>query len=122
VLGSLSTDEHLLACTHLLLRHAPPATTCTLSLHDALPICRRVRRRLEERLLLEAADPRHERAGEEADARVVVADRLVVLAALLRSEEHTSELQSRFELVCRLRLEKKNRNPARQPLLACCHH
>src|SRR5207249_5387457 len=26
-----------------------------------------------------------------------------------RSEEHTSELQSRFELVCRLLLEKKNR-------------
>src|SRR5699024_11344166 len=28
-------------------------------------------------------------------------------AALTRSEEHTSELQSRFELVCRLLLEKK---------------
>src|SRR5699024_12459754 len=28
---------------------------------------------------------------------------------LPRSEEHTSELQSRFELVCRLLLEKKNR-------------
>src|SRR5699024_11821836 len=27
-----------------------------------------------------------------------------------RSEEHTSELQSRFELVCRLLLEKKNNN------------
>src|SRR5699024_11935296 len=27
-----------------------------------------------------------------------------------RSEEHTSELQSRFELVCRLLLEKKNKN------------
>src|SRR5207249_5353622 len=27
-----------------------------------------------------------------------------------RSEEHTSELQSRFDLVCRLLLEKKNRN------------
>src|SRR5437868_7693668 len=26
---------------------------------------------------------------------------------LLRSEEHTSELQSRFDLVCRLLLEKK---------------
>src|SRR5207249_9126611 len=26
----------------------------------------------------------------------------------MRSEEHTSELQSRFELVCRLLLEKKN--------------
>src|SRR5699024_12235181 len=27
-----------------------------------------------------------------------------------RSEEHTSELQSRFDLVCRLLLEKKNRD------------
>src|SRR5438067_10400759 len=29
------------------------------------------------------------------------------LYAALRSEEHTSELQSRFDLVCRLLLEKK---------------
>src|SRR5699024_11499873 len=29
--------------------------------------------------------------------------------AILRSEEHTSELQSRFDLVCRLLLEKKKR-------------
>src|SRR5207249_11670257 len=29
-----------------------------------------------------------------------------------RSEEHTSELQSRFDLVCRLLLEKKNDGPA----------
>src|SRR5207249_8455119 len=28
----------------------------------------------------------------------------------VRSEEHTSELQSRFDLVCRLLLEKKNRD------------
>src|SRR5699024_11696818 len=28
--------------------------------------------------------------------------------AFARSEEHTSELQSRFDLVCRLLLEKKN--------------
>src|SRR5437868_8653922 len=28
-----------------------------------------------------------------------------------RSEEHTSELQSRFDLVCRLLLEKKNQQP-----------
>src|SRR5699024_12228152 len=32
-----------------------------------------------------------------------------------RSEEHTSELQSRFDLVCRLLLEKKNRYPCH-----CC--
>src|SRR5207249_9841621 len=30
------------------------------------------------------------------------------LTCRLRSEEHTSELQSRFDLVCRLLLEKKN--------------
>src|SRR5689334_24889840 len=29
---------------------------------------------------------------------------------LIRSEEHTSELQSQFQLVCRLLLEKKNRS------------
>src|SRR5438067_3573081 len=33
----------------------------------------------------------------------------------LRSEEHTSELQSRFDLVCRLLLEKKNK-PGRAAL------
>src|SRR5688572_31735502 len=35
-------------------------------------------------------------------------------AGLLRSEEHTSELQSQSNLVCRLLLEKKNR---KRPLL-----
>src|SRR5437868_9273079 len=31
-----------------------------------------------------------------------------------RSEEHTSELQSRFDLVCRLLLEKKKKNKTRR--------
>src|SRR5699024_11732675 len=31
-----------------------------------------------------------------------------------RSEEHTSELQSRFDLVCRLLLEKKKRSSSRE--------
>src|SRR5699024_892229 len=35
------------------------------------------------------------------------------LTSLFRSEEHTSELQSRFDLVCRLLLEKKNRDNIR---------
>src|SRR5207249_2822633 len=34
----------------------------------------------------------------------------MILSVLPRSEEHTSELQSRFDLVCRLLLEKKNQN------------
>src|SRR5699024_12552891 len=33
---------------------------------------------------------------------------LLTVPARTRSEEHTSELQSRFDLVCRLLLEKKN--------------
>src|SRR5699024_12701090 len=45
-------------------------------------------------------------------------ERLAILALLgvahLRSEEHTSELQSRFDLVCRLLLEKKNRQSRRR--------
>src|SRR2546422_5085904 len=39
---------------------------------------------------------------------------LTVLESLERSEEHTSELQSRLHLVCRLLLEKKKEN-RRQP-------
>src|SRR5699024_11943438 len=39
--------------------------------------------------------------------RVTPALRLKRREQALRSEEHTSELQSRFELVCRLLLEKK---------------
>src|SRR5689334_24772710 len=34
--------------------------------------------------------------------------------AALRSEEHTSELQSQFHLVCRLLLEKKKKHRAEQ--------
>src|SRR5699024_12321213 len=36
----------------------------------------------------------------------------LVLSTVHRSEEHTSELQSRFDLVCRLLLEKKNKRHA----------
>src|SRR5438067_7356432 len=36
---------------------------------------------------------------------------------LVRSEEHTSELQSRFDLVCRLLLEKKNEPYLREQLI-----
>src|SRR5438034_11744481 len=35
----------------------------------------------------------------------------LALGVVERSEEHTSELQSHSDLVCRLLLEKKNRNP-----------
>src|SRR5690554_6074411 len=39
-----------------------------------------------------------------------------IIVAAIRSEEHTSELQSRPHLVCRLLLEKKNMNENAQPV------
>src|SRR5438445_3340296 len=72
----------------------PPTTEFyTLSLHDALPISRhRYQPHFRSKLLLIAA----------ATARIT-------RGRYKRSEEHTSELQSRQYLVCRLLLEKKNR-------------
>src|SRR3989449_10966889 len=53
------------------------------------------------------------RAGIEdtnapSGARLITADAIAKSGAKTRSEEHTSELQSRLHLVCRLLLEKKN--------------
>src|SRR5699024_12192928 len=38
----------------------------------------------------------------------IIAGTIAIFFIIMRSEEHTSELQSRFELVCRLLLEEKN--------------
>src|SRR5690606_41027124 len=48
-------------------------------------------------------------AAPPAEPSSVVSLPLGVAAGLLRSEEHTSELQSRENLVCRLLLEKKKK-------------
>src|SRR5207237_3906777 len=76
-----------------------PATTeiYTLSLHDALPIWRRFSLR-----------PREGRA-EAVDAHRGRRDERALHARPARSEEHTSELQSHLNLVCRLLLEKKKK-------------
>src|SRR3712207_7907899 len=47
-----------------------------------------------------------EKSTRQAEA--ALADRAAQLSEAFRSEEHTSELQSRQYLVCRLLLEKKN--------------
>src|SRR5690606_41426804 len=69
----------------------------TLSLHDALPILLERRRIIEEPERAQDAT----RAVHEIDPGGA--------SGVLRSEEHTSELQSRENLVCRLLLEKKNK-------------
>src|SRR5689334_25395058 len=66
----------------------------TLSLHDALPIFG------------------VHRAGREPTDEILLGPPAAAGAALghvVRSEEHTSELQSQFHLVCRLLLEKKKK-------------
>src|SRR5687768_17713566 len=77
----------------------------TLSLHDALPICasgaacpRRDRSRAARR---NAGRGRFAAGRPESSWGSSFAGR--------RSEEHTSELQSRLHLVCRLLLEKKKK-------------
>src|SRR5437867_8155164 len=65
---------------------APPTKTYTLSLHDALPIYSCPHR----------LGPISLGSGPSSTPKT-------------RSEEHTSELQSPYDLVCRLLLEKKNR-------------
>src|SRR5437868_989467 len=80
--------------------HPPPTPqTYTLSLHDALPICAFAKRLRVTRACCLAC---------HADARPPIRTRHgKPNNTLWRSEEHTSELQSRFDLVCRLLLEKK---------------
>src|SRR3989304_9854657 len=67
----------------------------TLSLHDALPIC--------TCLPWRPSGPPRTAPG----------------ARFLRSEEHTSELQSRLHLVCRLLLEKKTTRHERRSRTLC---
>src|SRR3712207_7352230 len=53
-----------------------------------------------------------EEAPQDATAALAIAERALAGSddPTLRSEEHTSELQSRQYLVCRLLLEKKKKN------------
>src|SRR3712207_7919983 len=82
----------------------------TLSLHDALPIFgARVREEPIDHDLHVVAD----RRAHGADQRHVAAQPL----GPGRSEEHTSELQSRQYLVCRLLLEKKKNHFSEHPIL-----
>src|SRR5437870_11197272 len=92
----------------------PPSQIYTLSLHDALPILSSSRagagpgRRGRQRARPPAARVR-DRFHRLALVRPQL-DAPVAALADLRSEEHTSELQSRGHLVCRLLLEKKKRH------------
>src|SRR5438445_2873045 len=78
-----------------------PTEIYTLSLHDALPICPDPRPSARRCSTARCASSRRWTAGSSRRSPRDDAHRAV------RSEEHTSELQSRQYLVCRLLLEKK---------------
>src|SRR5207253_9703520 len=93
----------------LFFRDPPPTPIYTLSLHDALPISYSVAQTRTNMAL-----------SVNATIRMVVRTEAMIIFMILelarpeaackrRSEEHTSELQSRGHLVCRLLLEKKKK-------------
>src|SRR5699024_12316103 len=85
---------------HFFFNAAASSEIYTLSLHDALPI-----------LTETGGQPPVSFPAKDVAVLLFLLRRLTRRgrnAACGRSEEHTSELQSRFDLVCRLLLEKKN--------------
>src|SRR5205085_11537879 len=96
--------------------HPPRPAAHALSLHDALPISgRRLAEWHRQRLLrrqqryVDGVTAHRRRRGADAAGRARDARRLADARA--RSEEHTSELQSQSNIVCRLLLEKKTTPP-----------
>src|SRR5437588_7003852 len=86
----------MLICMFFFISHPPTSVIYTLSLHDALPIfqgraycCLQITSSSSNWTAFSATVP-----------------------PLVRSEEHTSELQSHSDLVCRLLLEKKKPHQA----------
>src|SRR5437899_7206578 len=96
------------------LNSSSPTAIYTLSLHDALPISERLQPRADpgarsdhsrqQRLATRGKDLSGLRDHPPGGSRRLCRARF----KHLRSEEHTSELQSLRHLVCRLLLEKKN--------------
>src|SRR5437868_10348627 len=84
----------------------------TLSLHDALPIWHQVEEQWlanQQRVALsEKARTLLDEIKKGKSLSDVAREQQLPLKTT-RSEEHTSELQSRFDLVCRLLLEKKKK-------------
>src|SRR5256885_7928069 len=77
----------------------------TLSLHDALPISRFC---IRDNMRAEGSSHSIRKDFKKMKTVRVFLNARLWRIALLRSEEHTSELQSPCNLVCRLLLGKKN--------------
>src|SRR5438270_1823914 len=83
-----------------------PTEIYTLSLHDALPI--------SDRAAIPVGSWVRTCQRMTPAATITTAPAIPARVNLWRSEEHTSELQSQSNLVCRLLLEKKKKKTNRQ--------
>src|SRR5438094_1579942 len=93
---------HILHFFFFFFNDTAPTEIYTLSLHDALPICpmgmgRWVAAAVVGTVAMAGCGGSSHKTASTASA------------AAGRSEEHTSELQSPYDLVCRLLLEKKKK-------------
>src|SRR5205085_12317565 len=96
----------LFSASSFFFKDTPSTEIYTLSLHDALPICEDG----NDLVLEDASISRvHAKFMHDASGWSVVDLNSTNGVYVNRSEEHTSELQSQSNLVCRLLLEKKNR-------------
>src|SRR5699024_11454590 len=100
ILRSPAVFRRSRSCSGFCFNATAPTDIYTLSLHDALPIL-----------------PGHPECGA-GPAFHGPGLRQSSCPCQRRSEEHTSELQSRFDLVCRLLLEKKNAREEERASLA----
>src|SRR5260370_35360947 len=91
------------ACAFFFFNDTATTEIYTLSLHDALPIYPRP-----------GGDEGGLRDWVRGGSGWATGDEIVALNLEPRSEEHTSELQSHLNLVCRLLLEKKKSSPSQR--------
>src|SRR5204862_8008752 len=104
------------------IKAASTSALSTLSLHDALPICKQTAHVRDNQLTSLSILPPVSKSIPAIMPDIAIAGPLNVIMLFssqltmvlsdgsfiyARSEEHTSELQSRRDLVCRLLLEKK---------------
>src|SRR5699024_12295336 len=86
-----------------------PTVIPTPSLHDALPICRQLDLNPNQRGFVNGVPGCHVNASLVRACLLKAKTTQTNLTVVFRSEEHTSELQSRFDLVCRLLLDTTDR-------------
>src|SRR5688572_32563509 len=109
---SLTSDMH-----DSFFRDTATTEIYTLSLHDALPISRPLPAADEAGLPRTPWQDRTDRARARPVPRAARRHPHGGVVDRVRSEEHTSELQSQSNLVCRLLLEKKKNASASRSLV-----